>query len=80
MAGPRRGSQGNLNSDELPQCSGAWRLAADGWHSGYRKVIVQPPPPLEGWARVRGELGSPGLGGHRDSESCPAGGRLAEVP
>lgn len=35
---PQRVSQGNLNSDELPQCSGAWRPAADGWHSGYHKV------------------------------------------
>lgn len=38
MAGTARVSQGNLNSDELPQCSGAWRPAADGWHSGYHKV------------------------------------------
>lgn len=34
----RRVSQGNLNSDELPQRSRAWRPAADGWHSGYHKV------------------------------------------
>lgn len=35
---PPRAARGNLNSDELPQCSGAWRPAADGWHAGYHKV------------------------------------------
>lgn len=35
---PPRAARGNLNSDELLQCSGAWRPAADGWHSGYHKV------------------------------------------
>lgn len=41
---PACGSQGNLNSDELQQRSGGWRPAADGWHLGYYKVTVQPPP------------------------------------
>lgn len=35
---PPRAARANLNSDELLQCSGAWRPAADGWHSGYHKV------------------------------------------
>lgn len=46
-------SRGNLNSDELPQCSGAWRPAADGWHSGYHKVT--------GAAATRLGRGRPGL-------------------
>lgn len=58
---PRRVSQGNLNSDELPQCSRAWRPAADGWHSGYHKVtgIAAPAAGGAGQASGAGEGGQP---------------------
>lgn len=51
---PRRGAQGNLNSDELPQCSGAWRPAADGWHLGYHKVTGAAAPAMGGAGQASG--------------------------
>ena len=61
-----RVSQGNLNSDELPQCSGAWRPAADGWHSGYHKVTGAAAA-----RRRRGRRALGALGGKVGSQRTP---------
>lgn len=67
-----RVSQGNLNSDELPQCSGAWRPAADGWHSGYHKVTGTAAARHGRGQRVLGAVGGK-VGGQRTPKSgvCP---------
>lgn len=62
-----RVSQGNLNSDELPQCSGAWRPAADGWHSGYHKVTGTAAARRGRGQRVLGAVGGK-VGGQRTPE------------
>ena len=65
-----RVSQGNLNSDELPQCSGAWRPAADGWHSGYHKVTGTAAARRGRGQRALGALGGK-LGGQWTPKKVP---------
>ncbi|CAI9172406.1 unnamed protein product [Rangifer tarandus platyrhynchus] len=70
-----RVSQGNLNSDELPQCSGAWRPAADGWHSGYHKVTGAAAARRGRGRRALGALGGK-VGSKRTPEKCRTEGHV----
>lgn len=71
-----RVSQGNLNSDELPQCSGAWRPAADGWHSGYHKVTGAAAARRGRGRRASGALGGK-VGSQRTPEKCQTEGHVS---
>ena len=71
-----RVSQGNLNSDELPQCSGAWRPAADGWHSGYHKVTGTAAARRGRGQRALGALGGK-VGGQWTPKKWRAEGRVS---